>query len=100
MRWTALHISAYRGFADIVELLLDHGANARAEDKRGYSALTLCYQQWEFLQDTDGARNNQLENCLVALIEADRHAAVEERHLLSAAARKGSMPVLEALAVS
>ena len=95
--WTPLHVAAYRGFTEIVECLLDHGADMKVLDKKGRTALVLCYQQWELLHATDSVRDASFEGALVALIEADRTAAVSEPHLLSAAARKGSISVLEAL---
>jgi ankyrin repeat protein len=98
--WTPLHIAAYKGLTDIVELLLEHGADPKCKDKRGNTALVLCYQQWELLHSTDATRDASFENCLVELIEADREAAVGQTHLLSAAARKGSIAVLEALVLS
>lgn len=94
--WTPLHVAAYRGFAELVELLLDHGADMKALDKQGKTALIRCYQQWELLPVAHSRQDNFV-GALVALIEADRVAAVSETHLLSAAARKGSIPVLEAL---
>ena len=97
LAWTPLHIAAYIGASDIVELLLDHGADGSKLDKRGKTALTLCYQQWELLHATDAMRDASFESSLVALIDADRAAAVAETHLLSAGARKGSIAVLEAL---
>jgi ankyrin repeat protein len=94
--WTPLHIASYRGFAELVELLLDHGADLKASDKQGKTALVRCYQQWELLHATEATQDNFV-GALVALIEADRAAAVAQTNLLSAAARKGSIPVLEAL---
>jgi ankyrin repeat protein len=100
LAWTPLHIAAYKGLTEIVELLLDNGADPKCKDKRGSTALVLCYQQWELLHATDATRDTSFESSLVALIEADREAAVKETHLLSAAARKGSITVLEALVLS
>lgn len=33
--WTALHVAAARGFADEVELLVNHGADVEAPDSNG-----------------------------------------------------------------
>ncbi|KIW00260.1 uncharacterized protein PV09_08150 [Verruconis gallopava] len=100
LQWTPLHAAAYLGYAEIVEALLENGADTKCKDVKGRIALTLSYQQWELLQSSDGPRNTSFESCILALIEADRDSAIADRNLLSAAARIGSMPVLEALVLA
>uniref|UniRef100_A0A7S3AVP7 EF-hand domain-containing protein n=1 Tax=Haptolina ericina TaxID=156174 RepID=A0A7S3AVP7_9EUKA len=39
---TALHIASFRAEADMVKLLLDHGADAKAADKSGHKAAGLA----------------------------------------------------------
>lgn len=96
IEWTSLHIAAYKGLADIVEILIDYGARPDIKTKRGLKAITLCYQQWEQLELQD-SRNTGYEKCLIGLINADRAAAIADQNILSAAAKRGSIAVLETL---
>ena len=39
-----LHLAAYGGNAEVVRLLLDYGANAAAEDKRGKTPFQVALE--------------------------------------------------------
>lgn len=96
LRRSAVHMAAYNGSDDILELLLDHGAKADVLDKRGHSALRLCYENWGIRASHD-PNNEGFEKCLARLIDLDRHTAVEDPDLLSTATRKGSITILKHL---
>ena len=38
-KWTALHCSAYKGYADVVKVLIENGADVNAVQKDKWSAL-------------------------------------------------------------
>ena len=42
MRWTALHLAAYEGNHQLVEYLVNHGANIHAMNQSGYTPLKLA----------------------------------------------------------
>ena len=47
---SALHLAASEGYSIMVEILLDHGADANALDKDGYTALHIALAKESFLQ--------------------------------------------------
>jgi ankyrin repeat protein len=96
LRRNAVHMAAYNGSDDILELLLDHGAKADVLDRRGHTALRLCYENWGIRASNDH-NNEGFEKCLARLIDLDRQAAVEDPDLLSTATRKGSITILKHL---
>jgi ankyrin repeat protein len=93
---TALHIAAYKGNVEIVEMLLGSGAHCNLLDKKGNTALKLCYQNWILLA-LDDTRNSGYEQCIQLLIKANREAAVADTNLLSTASIRGNLAILEAL---
>lgn len=42
MRWTALHLAAFEGNSQLVEYLVQHGANIHAINQSGYTPLKLA----------------------------------------------------------
>ncbi|KXH68953.1 hypothetical protein CSAL01_09196 [Colletotrichum salicis] len=44
-RWTALHLAALIGSLDIVEMLINHGADVNAQDRQVYTALYFALQE-------------------------------------------------------
>jgi len=93
---SAVHMAAYNGSDEILNLLLDHGAKVDMLDKRDQSALQLCYENWGVRASHD-PNNDGYEKCLARLIDLDRQTAVEDCNLLSTATRKGSMTILKHL---
>ena len=47
--WTPLIKAAYKGHADVVALLLEHGANIHARGKKGFTALIAASQVSELI---------------------------------------------------
>ena len=91
---TALHCAAFRGRAEMVKLLLQHGADATLRDGKdttGKTALQLCHEQWAILGST------QYEAALSTLIDYDSIAAAQNKDLLTVAAINGSTLILEKL---
>ena len=43
-QWTPLIVAAYKGYADVVELLLEYGAGFSAKGKKGFTALIAASQ--------------------------------------------------------
>lgn len=90
----ALHCAAIRGRADIVGLLLHHGADPTLKDgleAKGKTALELCYGQWEKMG------SKKYETTLSILIDHDSTAAAKGKDLLITAAINGSKLILERL---
>ena len=56
---TPLHAASYRGRFEIVQMLLDHGANVNAENRLGKNALDLV-SRGEYESREDGVRVAQL----------------------------------------
>ncbi len=91
---SALHCAALHGHADIVGLLLRHGADVKLKDgldANGDTALELCHAQWATTGST------QHEATLSTLINYDPTAAARNRDLLATAAINGSTVILEKL---
>ena len=88
---TALHWSAYNGRTEVVDVLLKKGADAKIEDVKGKTALTLCGQGWA--NDKSGDR----VAIIVSLIDLDRETAAKDAELMAIAAIKGSTKVIERL---
>jgi ankyrin repeat protein len=87
----ALHCAAFRGRADVVELLLQHGADVNMKDGpegNGKTALQLCHDEWAV------AGSSQHEATIAKLIDFDSTAAAKNRSLLETAAVNGSVLVL------
>jgi ankyrin repeat protein len=42
--WTALHYCAAQGFVELVELLVEHGADINAQDEQGKTPLTIALE--------------------------------------------------------
>ena len=90
----ALHCAAFRGRAEVVKLLLHHGADATVRDGKeatGKTALELCHEQWATVGST------QYESVLSVLIDYDTTAAAQNKELLTTAAINGSTLILEKL---
>ena len=90
-RRTALHWAAYNGRTEVVDLLLQNGADATIEDSKCKTALTLCGQGWA--KDKSGDR----VPIIVALVDHDRETAAKDAELMATAAIKGSTKVIEKL---
>ena len=43
-QWTPLIQASYKGYVDVVELLLDYGADMDARGKKGFNALVAASQ--------------------------------------------------------
>lgn len=90
-RRTALHWAAYSGRTEVVDVLLQKGADAMIEDSKGKTALALCGQGWA--KDKSGDR----VPIIVALVDRDRETAAKDTELMATAAIKGSTKVIEKL---
>ena len=88
---TALHWAAYNGRTEVVDALLQKGADATIEDSKGKTALALCGQGWA--KDKSGDR----VPIIIALVDHDRKTAAEDPQLMATAAIKGSTKVIEKL---
>ena len=88
---TALHWAAYNGQTEVVDLLLQKGADATIEDSKGKTALALCGQGW--VKERSGDR----VQIIVALVDHDRETAAKDTQLMAIAAIKGSTKVIEKL---
>ena len=88
---TALHWSAYNGRIEVVNVLLQSGADATIEDSKGKTALALCGQGWA--RDKSGDR----VAIIITLIDLDRETAAKDTELMATAAIKGSTSVIEKL---
>jgi hypothetical protein len=86
---TALHLAARLDRGAIVDVLLDHGADARAKDPRGRTPLSLCIA-FDFYRGA-AAR------VLVARQTEDALGPSERARLLHRAARQGDEVVVRAL---
>ena len=49
---TALHVAEARGLIDIVEILLQHGANTNLKDKKGRTPLNCSLERKEHYEKT------------------------------------------------
>jgi ankyrin repeat protein len=88
---TALHVAAYNGHSGVVKILLEKGADWKAEDINKKTPLDLCHEGWNV-----GDKSTS-EDTMLLLIQKSTKAAAENPNMLCTAARKGSMRVLEAL---
>lgn len=88
---TALHWAAYSGRTEIVDLLLQRGADATLEDSKGKTALALCGQGW-----AKGKAGDRVP-IIFALVDRDRETAAKDTELMATAAIKGSTKVIEKL---
>lgn len=88
---TALHWAAYNGRTEVVDALLQKGADVTIEDAKGKTALALCGQGWA--KDKSGDR----VPIIIALIDHDRETAAKDAQLMATAAIKGSTKVIERL---
>eukprot|EP01032_Pedospumella_encystans_P015869 gene15869-18130_t len=77
-QWTPLIVAAYKGYADVVELLLEYGADLSAKGKKGFTALIAASQ------------NGWIEVVRVLLKHgADVHLALEDGSTAIVAASAG-----------
>ena len=90
-RRTALHWAAYNGRTEVVDVILQKGADATIEDSKGKTALALCGQGWA--KDKSGDRIP----IIIALVDHDRETAAKDTELMATAAIKGSTMVIEKL---
>ena len=88
---TALHWAAYNGRTEVVDVLLQKGADATIEDSNGKTALALCGQGWA--KDKSGDR----VPIIITLVDHDRETAANDAELMATAAIKGSTKVIEKL---
>ncbi|KAL8688974.1 MAG: hypothetical protein Q9218_005244 [Villophora microphyllina] len=91
---SALHCAALHGRADIVAMLIKHGADATLRDGiegEGKTALELCHDKWVLLELPE------YEATISHLINVVPGEAAANRALLATAAEYGSVPVLEKL---
>lgn len=88
---TSLHWAAYNGRTEVVNILLQNGAEATIEDSKGKTALALCGQSWA--KDKSGDR----VPIIITLVEQDRETAAKDTDLMATAAIKGSTKVIERL---
>jgi hypothetical protein len=92
---TALIMAAGYGYTDIVEILLKHGADARATARNGSTALEAAL---EGSPDMDHNTQGQCQTATVkAIVESDRTLRLGEDSAAMRAARKGGCT--EALAM-
>ena len=88
---TALHWAAYSGRTEIIDLLLQRGADATLEDSEGETALALYGQDW-----AKGKAGDRVP-IIFALVHRDRETAAKDTELMATAAIKGSTKVIEKL---
>jgi ankyrin repeat protein len=50
---TPLHVAAEKGYSEIVQLLIDHGANFRIENADGKTPLEVALDQKKFVKTTE-----------------------------------------------
>lgn len=50
---TPLHLAAEKGYVEIVQVLIDHGANARVQDASGKTPLEIALDKKKFIQTTE-----------------------------------------------
>ena len=88
---TALHWAALNGKTEVVDVLLQKGADAMIGDAAGKTALALCGQDW--------AKDNSDDRVAIitALVDHDRETAAKDTELMAIAAVKGSTEVIEKL---
>lgn len=90
-RRTALHWAAYNGRTEVVDVLLQKGADATIEDAKGKTALALCGHGWA--KDKSGDR----VPIIFALVDHDRETAAKDTEMMATAAIKGNTKVIEKL---
>ena len=88
---TALHVAAYNGHRDVVEILLKAGADVKATDKEGRTPIDSCSQGW--VKNTA----ETAEATVLLLLDKDFGALTDRNGLLCMAAVKGSTKVIEKL---
>jgi hypothetical protein len=50
---TPLHLAAEKGYVEIVQVLIDHGANSRVQDASGKTPLEIALDKKKFIQTTE-----------------------------------------------
>ena len=88
---SALHYAAFHANIDLLNLLLQKGADPQIQDKKGKTALNLCTEQWTLRGEP------AYEDVAEILINVDAVAAREDSYLVSAAAANGSQRILKIL---
>lgn len=91
LKRTALHRAAYNGRTEVVELLLQAGADALVQGEDGKTPLALCGQGWA------KNKSGNWEPVIEALIDHDQETARTESGLIFTAAIKGNTHVIEKL---
>ena len=87
---TPLHAAAQNGCIAVVEYLLQQGVSVNGEDKDGKTPLRACFDGWS------EARSPDYEAICLLLLDASNQVGIDTG-LLSVAAERGSLPVLEKL---
>ena len=58
---TPLHIAAIRGFDNIAEILIEHGANPSALNENGQTPLDFCTHNLDLKDDAGGTKRRRSE---------------------------------------
>ncbi len=86
-----MHWAAKNGRVEVVAYLLEQGADATIKDSDGKTALNLSAMGW--LRD----KQSQREPLVLALIDRDSAAAAQDTNLMTNAALRGSIKVIDKL---
>jgi serine/threonine-protein phosphatase 6 regulatory ankyrin repeat subunit B len=88
---TALHAAAYNGHKDMVQLLLNSGADSNIEDDSMEKAIVRCYQGWL------ATNTRKHEETILLLLDRNPEVAARHPELLHAAAMNGSLNIINRL---
>jgi len=103
--WTVLMVAAFYGHADVIKLLLDHGADVNAKTSKGSTALMAAAEHVDvvkLLLDHGAEVNAKTSKGSTALMNAVRNANVVKLLLeygaeVNAKRREGSTALMEAI---